>query len=149
MSLRSLRASDVLALSAWLSPLTMELGCGRWISEPTLRESVAAHDVLLYSDDAGDAFVAYEAGTPVPGCARIDFVAVAREKRRLGIGSRAALALERRLARSADRIYVRVPPRLGLALYFWLRLGYRPLLQHDWPAPRGEEASAWMMRKLR
>ncbi len=149
MPLRSLRASDVSALSAWLSPLATELGCERWGSEPSLRESVGAHAALLYSDDAGEAFVAYEAGAPLPGSARIDLVAVARERRRLGIGSRAALALERRLARSADRVYVRVPSQMGLALYFWLRLGYRPLLQHDWPAPREGEASAWMMRHLR
>jgi GNAT superfamily N-acetyltransferase len=149
MALRSLRPSDVSALSAWLSPLAAQLGCERWGSELALRETIGVHDALLYTDYAGEAFVAYETGAPLRGSPRIDFVAVTREKRRLGIGSRAALALERRLARSADQVYVRVPPQLGLALYFWLRLGYRPLLQHDWPAARGEEPSAWMMRDLR
>jgi hypothetical protein len=42
-----------------------------------------------------------------------------------------------------------VPSDLGLALYFWLRLGYRPLLQRDWPAPVEGKTAAWMQRELR
>jgi ribosomal protein S18 acetylase RimI-like enzyme len=150
MPLRMLRASDVPALASWLPAIASELGCDRWAGETALRDGVGAPDALLFSDHAGDAFIAYQTGTPSAGAATIDLVAVAHQQRRLGLGGRAALALERRLAREADRIYVRVPSRIGIALYFWLRLGYRPLLQHDWPAAAiDDDLSAWMMRGLR
>ncbi len=149
MPLRPLRVSDLPALSDWLPRTAAELGCDRWSGEQALRGALAAPDRLLYGDERGEAFVAYETHTPLPNSARIDLLAVAPGRRRLGGGSRAAFALERRLARSIERVYVLVPSRLGLALYFWLRLGYRPLTQRDWPAAPEAESSAWMVRELR
>jgi ribosomal protein S18 acetylase RimI-like enzyme len=149
MPLRPLRASDLPALSDWLPRTAAELGCDRWADEQALRGALATAGKLLYSDERGEAFVAYATHTPLPHSARIDLLAVAPGRRRLGSGSRAALALERRLARSIERVYVLVPSRLGLALYFWLRLGYRPLTQRDWPAAPDTDTSAWMMRELR
>ena len=43
---------------------------------------------------------------------------------------------------------VRVPATNGVALYFWLRLGYRPLASRSWPAPAGAQAGTWMVREL-
>jgi hypothetical protein len=80
--------------------------------------------------------------------AQVRFLAVEPGRRRLGAGGRAALALERKLKRSARAIYVLIPEHLGLALYFWLRLGYRPLTQGDWPVAPDEGASTWMVREL-
>ncbi len=54
----------------------------------------------------------------------------------------------KRLRRSSRRVYVLVPSKLGLALYFWLRLGYRPLTQREWPAGPESTPSVWMMRDL-
>ncbi len=147
MGLRSLRASDVESLSAWLLPLAAQLDCERWADERALRDATGANDTLLYSDDDGQAFVSYKMPTLKFDSARVDLLAVARDERRLGIGSRAALALERRLKRSTRRIYIRLPERFGLALYFWLRLGYRPLTQGEWPA-KADATSAWMVRDL-
>jgi GNAT superfamily N-acetyltransferase len=124
------------------------MACDRWSSEDALRDALGRDDTLLYHDDAGEAFLAYELHTPKRDAARIDLLAVAADKRRLGIGSRAALALEKRLARPAKRIYVAVPARIGLALYFWLRLGYRPLTQGEWPQGPEDPPSAWMVREL-
>lgn len=149
MPLRSLRASDLPSLSAWLQRVAAELGCDRWADEEALRDGFGASDVLLYSDKRGDAFVAYQTATPLPDSARIELLAVAPAQRRLSTGSRAALALERRLSRSSKRVYVLVPSKLGLALYFWLRLGYRPLTQREWPASPESTPSVWMMRELR
>jgi GNAT superfamily N-acetyltransferase len=148
MALRSLRASDIESLSSWLLPLAAQLECERWTDERALRDAIGANDALLFTDDAGQAFVSYEKGAPLLDSARVDLLAVARDDRCLGIGSRAALALERRLRRSAPRIYIGLPQRFGLALYFWLRLGYRPLTQGEWPANE-EATSAWMVRDLR
>jgi len=74
---------------------------------------------------------------------------VAPDRRRLGTGHRSALALETRLPASIRRVYVSIPARLGLALYFWLRLGYRPLTQRDWPAAPDDAPGVWMVRELR
>ena len=148
MPLRPPRASDLTALAGWLPRVAAEAGCDRWADEAALH--VANASALLYRDGRGQAFLAYETDAPLPGCARIELLAVAPERRRLGTGGRAALALERRLARSMRRAYVLVPSRIGLALYFWLRLGYRPLTRREWPLlPEGVDASVWMARELR
>ena len=117
MPLRPLRAPDLPLLSAWLPRTAAELGCERWAGADALHNALGAAETLLYSDGRGEAFVAYETGAPLPDSARIDFLAVAPGRRRLGSGSRAALAVERRLARSIKRIYVLVPSRLGLAAF--------------------------------
>jgi ribosomal protein S18 acetylase RimI-like enzyme len=148
VTLRSLRASDVGSLATWLPAAAASVGCERWPDEASLRAAAGRSDVLLFRDRAGEAFIAYDIDAPVPGAVRIELLAVAPDRRRLGLGSRAALALEKRIGRSAERIYVAVPATTGLALYFWLRLGYRPLLQREWPAPL-DGVSAWMMRDLR
>jgi ribosomal protein S18 acetylase RimI-like enzyme len=101
--------------------------------------------VLLYSDPAGDAFVAIGQDAPVPNAATIEFVAVQPERRRLGVGGRAVLATEQALSGLATCLYVAVRAEIGIALYFWLRLGYRPLLQGDWPNKPSRD-SVWMRR---
>jgi GNAT superfamily N-acetyltransferase len=144
MTLRPVHKSDIETLATWLPKIAAGAGCKRWASEAALPHALAGAGALV-SDDC---FLAYRAGTPLPRAAKIEFLAVPPGRRRLGIGSRAALAIEKQLRRSVDGIYVAVPARLGLALYFWLRLGYRPLLQPDSPS-RLDDASVWMMRKLR
>jgi GNAT superfamily N-acetyltransferase len=141
--LRPVRKGDREALRAWLPRVAAEVGCAPR-SEPALAEGA---QVLVRNEGAAQAFVAYEAGAPECDAAVVRFLAVDRTHRRLGAGYRTVLALEERLARSARRCYVAVPARLGLALYFWLRLGYRPLTRADWPAPL--EDAAWMVRELR
>jgi ribosomal protein S18 acetylase RimI-like enzyme len=143
-----LRASDVPSLATWLPDVATAIGCERWSTEHALRDAVGRDDVLLYHDAAGEAFISYALDAPKCNAAHIELLAVAADKRRLGIGGRAALALEKRLARSARQIYVAVPSTTGLALYFWLRLGYRPLTQREWPVALVGSAT-WMERELR
>jgi GNAT superfamily N-acetyltransferase len=148
MPLRTLRASDVPSLATWLPGVAIAIGCQRWSVENALRDAAGRDDVLLYHDAAGAAFISYAPDAPKRNAARIELLAVAADTRRLGIGGRAAIALEKRLARSARQIYVAVPSTTGLALYFWLRLGYRPLTQREWPALLDGSAT-WMVRELR
>ena len=144
MTLRPLRTADIPSLAAWLPRAAADAGCERWAREDALRAAVGREDALA----AEDCFVAYELGSPQPQAATVQLLAVAPGRRRLGTGSLAALALERRLRLSASGIYVLVPARIGLALYFWLRLGYRPLTQAEWPARLERGAAVWMMRGL-
>ena len=145
MTLRPLRTADIPALAVWLPRAAAEARCQRWAREDALPAAVGREGALV----ADDCFLAYELGSPQPQAATVQLLAVAPGRRRLGTGSLAALALERRLRLSASGIYVLVPAQLGLALYFWLRLGYRPLTQAEWPARPERGPAVWMVRGLR
>jgi ribosomal protein S18 acetylase RimI-like enzyme len=134
------------ALEQWVPAVARAAGCGRWAQAAALQRRATNDHTLLYRDRSGLAYVRYSTSTTGP-LAHIDFLAVAPEHRRLGIGSRAVLALERRLRRKVKQIVVGLPDHLGLAFYFWLRLGFRPLLQHEWPA-ESEGTMAWLVREL-
>lgn len=136
-------------LAAWLPRAAAEAGCARWADPAALREAIDSTSVALAIEATGEAFLEYEAGAPARGDAVVRFLAVEPGCRRLGIGYRTALALEERLARKAKQCYVAIPARLGLALYFWLRLGYRPLTRAEWPAVPEDAPAAWMVRGLR
>jgi len=147
-SLRPLRAADLASL-AWLPAVAVDAGYDSWSSEDALRAAIDSGRALVPDTDAPEALVAYDTDTPDRRAGVVRFLAVRPERRRLGIGGRTALALEERLAPSVERLYVVVPARIGLALYFWLRLGYRPLTQRDWPALPEYPPSVWMVRSLR
>lgn len=94
-------------------------------------------------------------GTPVAGAAAVAFIAIDPAQRFRGLGGEAALALERRLGErgGVGRVLAAVPEQRGLGVYFWLRLGYRPLLQAEAPWPlvglNGEGGRGiWMARDL-
>ena len=144
--LRPLREADIEPLSAWLPLAASEAGCEHWGAADALWETVGRPNTLVSGKPDIESFVAYELVAPRRDAAQIVLLAVTPDRRRLGIGQRTVLSLERRLTRSAARCFVLVPARLGLALYFWLRLGYRPLTQQDWPAQ--QEAGLWMVRQL-
>lgn len=147
MRLRTLRKADLPLLSSWLPRATSDAGCDAW-TEDALARSIEREGVLTTTGRDPTLVIAYETGVLAPDAARIRLLAVDPERRRLGLGGEAALALERRLAKSMGRIYVLVPSRLGIALYFWLRLGYRPLTRAEWPAPPEQPPAAWMVRDL-
>lgn len=75
--------------------------------------------------------------TPLPGAAAVSFLAVDPARRFRGLGGEAGLALEKHLraALKVDKVFAPVPDGRGLAVYFWLRLGYRPLLHSQAPWP--------------
>ncbi len=97
--------------------------------------------------------------TPGPGksAATVLAVAVAPERRGRAVGLRAVLAAERRLGREGSQaVYASVPRRNGRGVYFWLRAGYRPLLEPpEGGAPCAEgapeaapEGCGWFYRRL-
>jgi GNAT superfamily N-acetyltransferase len=145
LRLRPLRAADIDALAAWLPDAAARLDCDRWASERALRAAIGNTDVLIDGD--AHCLLEYQQGTPQRDAALVRFLAVDPAHRRLGLGGRAALALERRLRRAAPYVYVLVPGHAGLALYFWLRLGYQPLIEAEWPAST-EGHALWLARRL-
>jgi len=147
-TLRPLRRSDLDVLTAWLPGVAADAGCESWATDDTLRDAVGRRDVLVAHDTGPAGLLVFETATPESDAAVVRFLAVDPARRRLGIGGRAALALERRLGRTTRRLYVAIPSRSGLALYFWLRLGYRPLTQAEWPARPDDSPATWMLREL-
>jgi hypothetical protein len=90
---------------------------------------------------------------PNKGDATIPFLAMDPARRFRGLGGEAGLALEHQVREKlgVERFYVAVPEGRGLAVYFWLRLGYRPLTTGAAPSPVGLDgnpmAGIWMVRE--
>lgn len=70
----------------------------------------------------------YRLHDPREGCCTLYLAVVAPERRGFGLGSEAVRALEGQLATNVGTRCFRalVPESMGLAFYFWLRLGYQP-----------------------
>ena len=89
---------------------------------------------------------------PQSGCASIPFISIVPARRFAGLGGEAGIAIEKRLRRAGyECIFAPVPDGRGLAVYFWLRLGFRALLRSDapWPLPGldgGNIEGIWMVR---
>lgn len=91
---------------------------------------------------------------PHPAAATFAFIAVDPARRYAGLGGEAALAVEA-LVRARWRpreLLAPVPAGRGLAVYFWLRLGYRPLTRSEapWPVVGLTEtplAGIWLSRR--
>ncbi len=72
------------------------------------------------------------------------WLAVDESLRAFGYGGAAVPIVERAARRlGATGARALVPESNGIALYFWLRLGYRPATRHEWPQPY---AGTWMER---
>lgn len=84
------------------------------------------------------------------GMLRIEGLAIAATERNLGYGAEAVYELENRYP--GVRLLAGVPLTNGLAIYFWLRVGYRPLFPETFPLmPDGsrffdESERIWMER---
>jgi len=148
-----------------LSPLTDDaLAAMPWVEaalgpEWTLNDFEAARaecEGMLISDLEGDAMglALVRLGGTSDSSATIVFLAMQPERRYRGLGGEAGLAVERlvRERTGARRVYAAVPEGRGLAVYFWLRLGFRPLSIVDAPkSPLGltgeSQPGIWMLRE--
>ena len=147
MKLRPVRPADAERLTSWLPDVAADTAWAEWAEPDSLARAV--HEPNVLTDESCAVFLAFELESPNQHAALVDVLAVSPEQRRLGIGGRAVLALERHLRGKANCVYARVPASIGLALYFWLRLGYRPLTKKEWPvSPKSAGPAVWMMRNL-
>jgi GNAT superfamily N-acetyltransferase len=116
----------------------------------TTSEGVLISD--LEGEPTGIALVRFD--SPSQGDATLVFLAMQPERRFRGLGGEAGLAVERlvRERTGSRRVYAGVPEGRGLAVYFWLRLGYRPLSMVEAPkAALGltgdSKPGIWMLRE--
>ncbi|MEX0683593.1 MAG: hypothetical protein WD904_05755 [Dehalococcoidia bacterium] len=77
------------------------------------------------ADPAPIGLVTYRAGSPAAGWLTVEFLALSVGRRGWGFGSEAVRLIES--AGLAERFLASVYVRNGLGLYFWLRMGYRPV----------------------
>jgi hypothetical protein len=89
---------------------------------------------------------------PSPGCASVPLIAIDPVRRFRGLGGEAGIALDRHLRASGfEKVYAPIPDGRGLAVYFWLRLGFRPLTTPHSPGPLlglsdESKPGIWMLR---
>lgn len=157
VALRPIVESDVAAVQGWYSEaaatlaglsrrpishskdLTSRLREARWQPQRQIW--------LLTEAQSGEAAGLLDFGLPetAEGWLTIAFLAVAKERRGRGLGGEAVLLLEEEAQQRgwAHRFRARIVPQNGLAIYFWLRLGYHALLsgQHPW-----DKEVVWMIR---
>lgn len=76
----------------------------------------------------------------------IHALAVRRSDRNLGYGVEAVILIE--AAAASGRIHAPIPRGNGLAIYFWLRAGYRPVSVEDDGTLSRDPEHLWMMRDI-
>ena len=154
ISLRPVIAADAAWLDIWLTRVAESVGYdeidgalpGRSLFARTRRErSVQARIVERDGADAG--LLVYLTAAPKRGSAIIELVATPPALARRGSGMGAAALAEYELRASGARmVYAPAPAVHGIAMYFWIRLGYRPLMRAQWPCERA--GVAWLVREL-
>ena len=139
---------DVLAAMSWLEGALAP----EW-TLPDLEAALAGGNGVLISDreDAAIGVAVVLRDAPHAGCATLPFLAIDPARRFRGLGGEAGLALDAYLrSQGVEKVYAPVPDGRGLAVYFWLRLGFRPLLLPESPGPliglsSGPKAGIWML----
>lgn len=133
LRITSLQSQTLAAMSTWL-----EGALGPEWTLQDLEGAIASGGGALLSDARGAAIgvATLRGDAPTTGSAAITFLAIDPERRFRGLGGEVGLALERNLrSLGFAKVYAPVPEGRGLAVYFWLRQGFRPLLVEESPGP--------------
>lgn len=157
LALRELTEVDAAALTIWLAE-AVATSKGRKApsaqDEALARQLLASHrpqPLVAVQRDGGApiGLLVYRLGEPEADWVTIAFLAMAPLLRGRGLGGEAVLAFEEAAASQGWGANFRVPihPDNGLALYFWLRLGYRPVSPCDFVFQPAAEAALWMVRR--
>ena len=95
--------------------------------------------------DAG--IILYRVHQPRRGCGMFEMIGVPDAHARRGSGTMGAVDAERELLQLGVRTaYAPAPEAHGIAVYFWIRLGYAPLQRSEWPCER--PGVLWLRREL-
>jgi ribosomal protein S18 acetylase RimI-like enzyme len=149
VSLRAPAAGDASAVDRWLQEALGAVGGRISQAPPASLDQV----VRSLSEAQRMRLIALRSGEPIGlivtsplGGARtaIDVVAIAAGSRNIGLGSEAILVLEE--AEPATKLLPGVPVENGLAIYFWLRIGYAPIFPRDAGSELGIDR-IWMARR--
>jgi len=147
VTLRPAMPRDAAWLDAWLPAVLASVGHDAFDVRTWLPASRSGRGRIIVRDGADVGLLAYRVNAPHRGDARFEIVATLPALARRGSGMAAAALAEQEL-RAADvrTVYAPAPAIHGIDVYFWLRLGYRPLLRGDWPCERA--GVAWLAREI-
>ena len=145
--LRAVSGDDAAWNGGWLPAAAALVGykgggdakCGRGKALATTR--------IIERDGERVGVLIYRLHTPKRGGGIIELIATPPEHARRGSGMKAAALVEDELhAQGVREIYAPAPAAHGIAMYFWIRLGYRPLERAAWPCAR--EGVVWLSLRL-
>jgi len=116
------------AIARWYAKAIVLAGSPILLSD--LLDSAGRRRALVLTDGTRQepmGLIAVAVNDPEPGWATVALLAIARQEER-DVAALGVALLEANLRGQASHIRAGVPPDVGLALYFWLRLGYRPVV---------------------
>lgn len=145
--LRRAQARDLPAIEPWYGEAARSVfGAEVPAEEPDLQGRFARGNLWVIQRDRPVGVLEGVPGCPVNGWVSVGFVALEGGQRGWGYGSEAVREFEARYPHS--RFLAQVAPLNGLALYFWLRMGYRPARAEEvfWRPP-GESGIIAMIRE--
>lgn len=153
VALRPLEDGDIAWLDGWLGAAAASVGyetdaepAGDWLHR-RLARGRHLHVDVIERDGRAAGVVVYRTRAPRRNAAIIELVATPPGEARRGTGMAAAAVIEELLrAEGARTIYAPASAMHGIGVYFWIRLGYRPLPRDAWPCAVG--GVAWMRRDL-
>ncbi len=154
VALRALERDDVAWVDTWLGPVAASAGYGEidaaapgtWLDARS-RKDRGLHPRVIERDGERAGVLVYRVHAPRRGAAIIEIVATPPNMARRGAGMAAAALVEAELRAAGVRaVYAPAPAVHGIDVYFWIRLGYRPLQSAEWPCTR--EGVAWLRRAL-
>ena len=147
IDLRAPRANDRGAIDSWIAEAVTAVSGGSSpaaapVTWQEFRQRLTpSQAVLVVTRDLRPVgFAVFRGGK---AAVRLDAIAIAADKRNLGLGTDAVLALEQRF--TGRPLLAGVPPANGLAIYFWLRAGYRPIYPRPTTAALASDR-LWMRR---
>jgi GNAT superfamily N-acetyltransferase len=125
IKLRRAKKSDLLLIAPWYEEAALVADGGLIPDdEPTLDDRFGEGNLWVIESDAPIGLLEGVTEWPAEDWATVEWLALAAEQRGWGYGSEAVRQFEAR--HKAASFLAQIAARNGLALYFWLRMGYRP-----------------------
>ena len=145
--LRDAFGDDAAWSGGWLPAVAASVGHEGAGDTKSGRDKARATTRIIERDGERAGVLIYRLHARKRGAAIIELIATPPEHARRGSGMKAAALLEDELyARGVREIFAPAPATHGIAMYFWIRLGYRPLERDAWPCAR--DGVAWLVRHI-
>jgi GNAT superfamily N-acetyltransferase len=145
--LRDVSGDDAAWSGGWLPSVAASVGHEGAGDTKSGRGKARATTRIIERDGERAGVLIYRLHARKRGAAIIELIATPPAYARRGSGMKAAALLEDELrARGVREIFAPAPAAHGIAMYFWIRLGYRPLKRDAWPCAR--EDVAWLVRRI-
>lgn len=159
LTLRPLTESDLPAVEPWYNEAALRYAPGDLELADLRRQLTDSHRderrhllaITVRDISVPIGLLCFRADHPQGATLTIDLVVLESSHRGRGLGGEAVLTLEEEAARRGigRRFLTPVAASQGRALYFWLRLGYRPLLQSEARLSALPSRMVWMARDAR